>query len=172
VHTGLSKGAIGGISAAAVVGVCILAFVAFWALRLWRKKQSVIAVGGSGKDALTDYHDGTAAASHTLLGGRGNAAAGQMAQLPTSPALHSPAISELPATPSQQSINSGATPAARHIVSMSSSSGAGARESAISGLSASAQLTPQMKQQQSPLMHQSLFELEDSSSRTLMGRSQ
>ncbi|KAM0261489.1 hypothetical protein ACHAQJ_002170 [Trichoderma viride] len=170
-HTGLSKGAIGGIAAAAAAaGVCILAFVVFWALRnaRLRKKQSVTAVGGSGKD----YQDGTAAASDTLLGGGGNgAAAGHMAQLSTSPPLQSPAISELPATPSQQSINSGATPAAtRHIVSMSSSSGAGGRESAISGFSASVQQTPHMKQQPSPLVHQSLFELEDSSSRTLMER--
>ncbi|KAL7800251.1 hypothetical protein V8C37DRAFT_364634 [Trichoderma ceciliae] len=188
VHTGLSKGAIGGISVAVVAGACILALVALWALRLRKKRQSSRAIDGSGKgtmdehreDSLTDYmyQDGALAASHTLLGGRrgsNSAAAGrQMAQLSptqTSPALRSPAISELPATPSQQSVNSGASPATRHIVSMTSSNGAGGRESAISGLSVSAQQTPHLKQQ-SPLIHQSLFELEDSSSRTFVGRPQ
>ncbi|KAH6605399.1 hypothetical protein Trco_007106 [Trichoderma cornu-damae] len=126
-----------------------------------------MAVGGSGKgeyhqqDSLTDHQDGR------LLG------AGRMAQLPpptgTSPAMDPTGVSELPATPSQQSVNSGATPASRHIVSMPSSSGAGGRESEISGFTVSAQQSPQLKEQ-SPLIHQSLFELEDSSSRTFVGR--
>ncbi|RFU80138.1 hypothetical protein TARUN_2053 [Trichoderma arundinaceum] len=182
-HAGLSKGAIGGISVAAVAGACILVLVAFWALRLRRKRQSSMAVGGSGKtrldedreDLLTDYQDGKPAASHTLLGGHsGNTAAGQLVLFPpaqASPALKSPVISELPATPSQQSVNSGVTPATRHIASMSSLNGAGGRESAISGITASAQQSPQLKQQ-SPLIHQSLFELEGSSSRAFVGRKQ
>lgn len=173
VHTGLSKGAIGGISVAAVAGICILALVVFWALRQRKKKPSTIAVGGSGsgrkdeygEDSLTEYQHGT---TNTLLGA---GAAGQMAQsqhAQLSPGLES-TISELPATPSQQSINSGATPATRNIVSMASSNGVTGRESELSGLTVSAQQTPQLKQQ-SPLIHQSLFELEDSSSRTFVGR--
>ncbi|KAL6901408.1 hypothetical protein GGI43DRAFT_383028 [Trichoderma evansii] len=135
--------------------------------------QYGFAVGGSGKDTLTEHRDRTAP---PLLGGRGNdAAVEHMAELPPSPPLKSPAISELPATPSQQSISSGTTPATGHIVSLMSSEGPAGRESAISGFSVPTQLTPHLKQEQeqSPLIHQStLFELEDSSSRALMGRSQ
>ncbi|KAL7948657.1 hypothetical protein V8C42DRAFT_256679 [Trichoderma barbatum] len=163
VHTGLSKGAIGGIAVGAVAGVCILATVAFWALRQRKKKSpsTITAVGVSsglgrkdeyGEDTLTEYQDGTAH-THNRLG----AGAGQMEHAQLSPGLES-SISELPATPS--------TPGNRHIVSMTSSDGVTGRESELSGLSAP---SPPPKQQ-SPLIHQSLFELEDSSSRTFVGR--
>lgn len=173
-NEGLGKGAIAGIAVGAVAGVCILVLVAFWALKRRNDKkqpQYGFAVGGSGKDSLTEHRD---RAAPPLLGGRGNdAAVEQMAELPPSPPLKSPAISELPATPSQQSINAGTTPATRHIVSLMSSEGPVGRESAISGFSAPAQLTPHLKQESSSLIHQStLFELEDSSNRALMGRSQ
>lgn len=173
-HNGLGKGAIVGIAVGAVAGVCILVLVAFWALKRRSNKnqsQHAFAVGGSGKDSQAEYRDRTAP---PLLGGRGNAGVVEhMAELPPSPPLKSPAISELPATPSQQSISSGTTPATRHIVSVMGSEGPAGRESAISGFSAPTQLTPHLQQEQSPLIHQStLFELEDSSSRALMGRSQ
>ncbi|KAL6697278.1 hypothetical protein J3F84DRAFT_283219 [Trichoderma pleuroticola] len=167
-HTGLSKGAIAGIAVGAVAGVCILALAAFLALRQRKKKRGpsiVITASGSGKrgdygdDSLTEYQDKTAANTHELSG----AGAGQMAQATStsqalhaaqpSPGLESP-ISELPATPS--------TPGNRHFVSVGSSDGVTGRESELSGVSASPK--------QSPLLHQSLFELEDSSSRTFVGR--
>lgn len=164
-HTGLSKGAIAGIAVGAVAGVCILALAAFLALRQRRKKKGpsiVITASGTGRkdeygdDSLTEYHDKTAANAHELSG----AGAGQMAQSQAlhagaqpSPGLESP-ISELPATPS--------TPGNRHFVSVGSSDGVTGRESELSGISASPK--------QSPLLHQSLFELEDSSSRTFVGR--
>lgn len=132
-----------------------------------------MAAGGSGssKSRMDEFREDAHVygVSHRLLGGRmrsgDNAMTEQMAELPpseTSPGLKSPAISELPATPSQQSITSSATPATKHIASMASSNGMNGRESAISGLTASAQ--------PSPLVQQSLFELEDSSSRTFVGR--
>ncbi|KAL7900544.1 hypothetical protein HDV63DRAFT_285831 [Trichoderma sp. SZMC 28014] len=162
-HEGLGKGAIAGIAVGAVAGVCILALAVFWALRRRNNKKPpyAFAVGRSGKDSLTEHRDG----------GRVNAAAvEQMAELPPSPRLKSPAISELPATPSQLSISSGTTPAPRHIVSLMSSHG---RESSISGFSAPTQQASRIKQEQSPLIHQTtLFELEDSSSRALTGRLQ
>ncbi|KAL6812466.1 hypothetical protein J3E69DRAFT_371341 [Trichoderma sp. SZMC 28015] len=164
-HTGLSKGAIAGIAVGAVAGVCILVLAAFLALRQRRKKKGpsiVITASGTGRkdeygdDSLTEYHDKTAANTHELSG----AGAGQMAQSQAlhagaqpSPGLESP-ISELPATPS--------TPGNRHFVSVGSSDGVTGRESELSGISASPK--------QSPLLHQSLFELEDSSSRTFVGR--
>lgn len=179
VHKGLDKGAIGGIAVGAVAGVCMLALVAFWALRRRnnnKKPPYAFAVGRSGKDSLTEHRDRTAP---SLLGGRGNAAVvEQMAELPPSPRLKSPAISELPATPSQLSISSGTTPAPRHIASLmrsqgfQGSQGPAGRESSISGFSAPTQPASHMKQEQSPLIHQTLFELEDSSSRALMGRRQ
>ncbi|KAL7961228.1 hypothetical protein V8C34DRAFT_23852 [Trichoderma compactum] len=168
-HTGLSKGAIAGIAVGAVAGVCILALVAFLALRQRKKKEGpsiVVTASGTGRkdeygdDSLTEYHDKTAANTHELSG----AGAGQiqMAQSQSralhaaaqpSPGLESP-ISELPATPS--------TPGNRHFVSVGSSDGVTGRESELSGVSASPK--------QSPLLHQSMFELEDSSSRTFVGR--
>lgn len=173
VHKGLGKGVIAGIAVGAVAGVCILALVAFWALRRRSNKKPPygFAVGRSGKDSLTEHRDRTAP---SLLGGRGNAAAvEQMAELPPSPRLKSPAISELPATPSQLSISSGTTPAPRQIASLISSQGPAGRESSVSGFSAPAQPASHIKQEQSPLVHQTtLFELEDSSSRALTGRMQ
>ncbi|KAL7910400.1 hypothetical protein GGI35DRAFT_364518 [Trichoderma velutinum] len=161
-HTGLSKGAIAGIAVGAVAGVCILALVAFLALRQRKKNKGpsiTITASGTGRkdeygeDSLTEYQDKTAN-THELSG----AGAGQMAQSQSlhaqpSPGLESP-ISELPATPS--------TPGNRHFVSVGSSDGVTGRESELSGISASPK--------QSPLLHQSLFELEDSSSRTFVGR--
>ncbi|KAM0521928.1 hypothetical protein ACHAPE_002492 [Trichoderma viride] len=170
VHKGLDKGAIGGIAVGAVAGVCMLALVALWALRRRNNKKPpyAFAVGRSGKDSLTEHRDRT---------GRGNAAAvGQMAELPPSPCLKSPAISELPATPSQLSISSGTTPAPRHIASLMRSQGSqrsqgpAGRESSISGFSAPTQPASHIKPEQSPLIHQTLFELEDSSSRAFMER--
>lgn len=165
-HTGLSKGAIAGIAVGAVAGVCILALAAFFALRQRRKKKGpsiVITASGTGRkdeygdDSLTEYHDKTAANAHELSGaGAGSQMAQSQALHATaqpSPGLESP-ISELPATPS--------TPGNRHFVSVGSSDGVTGRESELSGISASPK--------QSPLLHQSLFELEDSSSRTFVGR--
>lgn len=82
-HNGLGKGAIAGIAVGAVAGVCILALVAFWALKRRNNKkqpQYGFAVGGSGKDSPTEHRDRTAP---PLLGGRGNdAAVEHMAELP------------------------------------------------------------------------------------------
>lgn len=174
VHKGLGKGAIAGIAVGAVAGVCILALAAFWALRRRnssKKPPYGFSVGRSGKDSLTEHRDRTAP---SLLGGRVNAAAvEQMAELPPSPRLKSPTISELPATPSQLSISSGTTPAPRHIVSLMSSQGPAGGESSISGFAAPTQPASRIEQEQSPLIHQTtLFELEDSSSRALTGRLQ
>ncbi|KAL6852167.1 hypothetical protein J3F83DRAFT_756828 [Trichoderma novae-zelandiae] len=170
-HTGLSKGAVAGIAVAAVAAVaagCIFVLVSLWLFRQHRKRHSTNApaVGGSsgrkdeygGGDSLAEYRDGT------LLGAAG---AGQIPQAELSPGLES-AISELPATPSQQSFTQGATPG-RRVVSAVSSSGVTGRESDASGYAASAAAaaaqSPQLKQH-SPMIHQqTLFELEDSSSR-------
>ncbi|UKZ72149.1 uncharacterized protein TrAtP1_013087 [Trichoderma atroviride] len=162
VHKGLDKGAIGGIAVGAVAGVCILALVAFWALRRRNNNNNkqppyAFAAGRSGKDSLARHRDRTAP---SLLGGRGNAAAVEQ-------------MAELPATSSQLSISSGTTPAPRHIASLMSSPGPAGGESPIFGFSAPAQPASHIKQEQSSLIHQTtLFELEDSSSRVLKGRRQ
>lgn len=174
VHKGLDKGVIGGIAVGAVAGVCILALVAFWALRRRNNNKQppyAFAAGCSGKDALARHRDRTAP---SLLGGRGNAAAvEQTAELPPSSRLKSRVISELPATPSQLSISSGTTPAPRHIASLMSSPGPADIESPIFGFSAPAQPASHITREQLPLTHQTtLFELEDSSSRVLKGRRQ
>ncbi|EHK20820.1 uncharacterized protein TRIVIDRAFT_230997 [Trichoderma virens Gv29-8] len=168
VHIKLSKGAIGGIVVGAVAGGCILALVAVWALRQQKKKKSPPTItaahsSGSGRkdeygeDSPTEYQDGTRH-RHTL--GAGAAQMAQSLHAQPSPGLES-VISELPASPS--------TPGNRHIISMGSSDGVTGRESELSGLSVSTQQNPHQKQH-SPLIHQSLFELEDSSSRTFVGR--
>ncbi|PTB64845.1 hypothetical protein BBK36DRAFT_21576 [Trichoderma citrinoviride] len=159
-HPGLSKGAIAGIAVGAIVAVCAFAFLFFWLFKQHKKRSSTNmapADGGSGRkdeyggeDSLAEQHrDGT------LLGvGATRGGAGQIPQAEPSPGLDS-VISELPASPSQHSITSGATPG-RPIVSMVSASGATGRESDASGYTA---------KEHSPLIHQTLFELEDSSIR-------
>ncbi|KAK1242862.1 hypothetical protein MKX08_005674 [Trichoderma sp. CBMAI-0020] len=180
VHKGLGKGVIASIAVGAVAGVCMLILVAFWALRRRNNSNNnnnnkqpsyAFTAGRSGKDSLARHRDRTAP---SLLRGRGNAAAvGQMAELPPLPRLKSPAISELPATPSQLSISSGTTPAPRHIASLMSSPGPAGRGSSISGFSAPVQPASHVNHEQSPRIHQTtLYELEDSSSRVLMGRRQ
>ncbi|KAH0491892.1 hypothetical protein TgHK011_003294 [Trichoderma gracile] len=163
-HPGLSKGAVAGIAVGVIAVGCALAGLFFWWFKQHKKQRpsstnALATDGGSsgrkdeygGEDSLASHRDGR------LLGagaaGRGGGA-GQIPQAEPSPGLES-VISELPATPSQQSITSGATPG-RPIVSMvSSSGGVTGRESDASGYTA--------KQPHSPLMHQTLFELEDSS---------
>lgn len=138
---------------------CGLVFLLFWLFKRHKNRPSSTNAptdGGSGgkdeyggEDSLAEHRDGR------LLGVEAaGGAAGQIPQAEPSPGLES-VISELPATPSQQSITSGATPA-RPIVSMVSPSGVTGRESDASGYAA---------KPQSPLIHQTLFELEDSSTR-------
>ncbi|KAK1244407.1 hypothetical protein MKX07_003206 [Trichoderma sp. CBMAI-0711] len=168
-HPGLSKGAVAGIAVGVIIAVgCVLAGLFFWWFKQHKKRRpsaNTPTDGGSGRkdeyggeDSLAEHHDGRLlGAGRRRGGGGGGGGAGQIPQAEPSPGLES-VISELPATPSQQSITSGATPG-RPVVSMVSSSGGGGgvtgRESDASGYTA--------KLQHSPLMHQTLFELEDSS---------
>lgn len=166
-HPGLSKGAIAGIAVGVIAVGCALAGLLFWWLKQHKKRRSdntnnATADGSSGRKDEYPYGGGDSLAEHRggrLLGVRADATgrgrgAGQIPQAEPSPGLES-VISELPATPTQQSsILSGATPG-RPIVSMASSSGVTGRESDASGYTA---------KPQSPLVHQTLFELEDSSS--------
>jgi hypothetical protein len=140
----------------------VLAGLFFWWFKQHKKRRpsaNTLTDGGSsrkdeygGEDSLAEHHDGRLLGAGR--GGGGGGRAGHIPQAEPSPGLES-VISELPATPSQQSITSPGRP----VVSMVSSSGGGGgvtgRESDASGYTA--------KLQHSPLMHQTLFELEDSS---------
>lgn len=162
-HPGLSKGAVAGIAVGVIIAVgCVLAGLFFWWFKQHKKRRpsaNTLTDGGSsrkdeygGEDSLAEHHDGRLLGAGR--GGGGGGRAGHIPQAEPSPGLES-VISELPATPSQQSITSPGRP----VVSMVSSSGGGGgvtgRESDASGYTA--------KLQHSPLMHQTLFELEDSS---------